>query len=207
MSETLTTKEKILSQSLSLFAEKGFEAVSVSDIAAAIGITKGALYKHYKNKHDIFDKILERMKALDYERAKEFEVPEGTLVEMPEKYRNTTLGEIAAYTVAQFRFWTEDAFACAFRRMLTIEQYKSAEMSELYSQYLSYGPFSYTADMFCEIFKDETKAKSIAVEFYSPYYFLLSAYDTQNGRPSALTLLEEHVCRFVEKYQINMEKQ
>ena len=46
------TKEKILFTALRLFARDGYEAVSVSAIAGELGMTKGALYKHYKNKRD-----------------------------------------------------------------------------------------------------------------------------------------------------------
>ena len=49
------TKEKIWITALELFAQNGYEAVSVSDIAGQLGITKGALYKHYTNKRAIFD--------------------------------------------------------------------------------------------------------------------------------------------------------
>lgn len=45
----MNTKEKILVTALRLFAVYGYEAVSVSQIAGELGITKGALYKHYKN--------------------------------------------------------------------------------------------------------------------------------------------------------------
>ena len=48
------TKEKILMTALQLFARDGYEAVSVRNIAEELGITKGALYRHYKNKRDIF---------------------------------------------------------------------------------------------------------------------------------------------------------
>ena len=48
------TKEAILDTALHLFARDGYEAVSVSQIAGSLGMTKGALYRHYKNKHDIF---------------------------------------------------------------------------------------------------------------------------------------------------------
>ena len=41
------TKEKILLTALRLFAQDGYEAVSMSKIAGELGITKGALYKHY----------------------------------------------------------------------------------------------------------------------------------------------------------------
>lgn len=55
----MNTKEKILVAALRLFAVNGYEAVSVSQIAGELGITKGALYKHYKNKRDIFNCIFE----------------------------------------------------------------------------------------------------------------------------------------------------
>ena len=72
----IDTKEKILHTALRLFAKDGYEGVSVSMIAKDIGITKSALYKHYKNKRDIFDSILKQMSRNDYERAKEYEMPE-----------------------------------------------------------------------------------------------------------------------------------
>ena len=63
------TKEKILVVALHLFAKDGYEAVSVSKIAEKLGITKGALYKHYENKKDIFDSIVMRMAQSDHEIA------------------------------------------------------------------------------------------------------------------------------------------
>ena len=59
------TKERILMAALRLFAREGYEAVSVSDIAGELGLTKGALYKHFKNKRDIFDSIVARMVQVD----------------------------------------------------------------------------------------------------------------------------------------------
>ena len=57
------TKEKILLAALKLFAQDGYKAVSVSQIAGTLGMTKGALYKHYKNKRDIFAHIVAHMEA------------------------------------------------------------------------------------------------------------------------------------------------
>ena len=55
-------KEEILIVALHLFARDGYEAVSVSQIAGELDMTKGALYRHYKSKRDIFDCIVQRMK-------------------------------------------------------------------------------------------------------------------------------------------------
>ena len=52
------TRESILSAALRLFARCGFEAASVSQIAEAVGLSKGALYKHYASKRDLLNSIL-----------------------------------------------------------------------------------------------------------------------------------------------------
>ena len=116
------TKEKILLAALRLFANDGYEAVSVSEIAGELGITKGALYKHYKNKKDIFDSIVKRMEEMDFERAVEYEMPEEAACDAADKYKNMPLNKIKKYAIAQFRHWTEEEFSSLFRKMLTVEQ-------------------------------------------------------------------------------------
>ena len=70
-----TTKEDILIVALRLFAKEGYEAVSVSQIAGKLGMTKGALYRHYESKRDIFDHIVKRMEQGDGEQAEEYDMP------------------------------------------------------------------------------------------------------------------------------------
>lgn len=66
------TKENILKIALHLFAVNGYEAVSVSMIAEALGMTKGALYKHYKNKQDILTVSVECYVQIDNKRLREY---------------------------------------------------------------------------------------------------------------------------------------
>ena len=70
------TKERILETALEMFAQSGYLGTSMSDIAEKLGITKGALYKHYTSKQEILDSIVERMSRSDFERAEEYEMPE-----------------------------------------------------------------------------------------------------------------------------------
>ena len=106
-----TTKEDILFSSLKLFAERGFEAVSTSMIASEIGITKGALYRHFENKQTIFDEIIQRMFELDEKQANENHVPAKKYEDDKESYQNTVLKDLCAFQFEQFIFWTENEFA------------------------------------------------------------------------------------------------
>ena len=47
------TKEKILEASLRLFSEKGIRETTIKDIAKEVGITEGAIYRHFKSKEEI----------------------------------------------------------------------------------------------------------------------------------------------------------
>ncbi|MDD4838272.1 MAG: TetR/AcrR family transcriptional regulator [Synergistaceae bacterium] len=197
------TKENILHTALRLFARDGYEAASVSDIAGELGITKGALYKHYKNKQDIFNSIVERMYQIDAERAKKFEVPEETFDRSPEAYRNTDMDKITAFIEAQFHFLTEDEFARNFRKMLILEQYRNPEIAELYQKCLVSGPVSYIEDLFREMMErgiwDKSDPKKLALEFYAPFYLLLSISDALPENKEPAKLLTVHIERFIEK--------
>ena len=93
----MNTKEKILVTALRLFAVYGYEAVSVSRIAGELGITKGALYKHYKNKRDIFNCIFEYVCQLDVERSRKSGVPEQDYSDMPERNHDFNLRRLERY--------------------------------------------------------------------------------------------------------------
>ena len=53
------TKRKIFETSMKLFAEKGYEATSIEDITATVGVAKGTLYYHFTSKEEIFDFLIE----------------------------------------------------------------------------------------------------------------------------------------------------
>ena len=54
------TRERILAAAERLFAERGFAGVSMPAIAAAAGITAGAIYKHFESKEQLFFWIVRR---------------------------------------------------------------------------------------------------------------------------------------------------
>lgn len=199
------TKENILIEALKLFAQDGYEAVSVRNIAEKLGITKGALYRHYKNKRDIFDSIVDRMIQIDADRANDYQVPAEQYDSMPESYENTTLEDIQKYTIEQLKFWTEDEFALNFRRMLTLEQYRSEEMAELYSQCIVEGPVSYMEDLFRELIRKgvvkEENPRQLAVEYYAPLFLLISMSDKNGKKEDYTEILRSHTERFMQSYR------
>lgn len=53
------TKRKIFETSMKLFAEKGYDATSIEEITATVGVAKGTLYYHFSSKEEIFNFLVE----------------------------------------------------------------------------------------------------------------------------------------------------
>lgn len=54
------TKDYIIEEAFKLFLNHSYEAVSINDISQAIGLTKGALYHHFKNKEELFKEVIDK---------------------------------------------------------------------------------------------------------------------------------------------------
>ena len=191
------TKERILETALELFAQSGFLGTSMSDIAKQLGITKGALYKHYTSKQKILDSIVERMNKMDYERAEEYEMPETEPDGFAEDYLHTPIENIRAYSMAQFDHWTKETFSSNFRKMLTLEQYRDPKLAQLYHDYLATGPTEYMAAIFRRLTDSDEVAMQSALEFYGPMFLLYSVYDGANDKESVASMLSAHIDRFI----------
>lgn len=57
--ERTDTRERILEASAKLFAEKGYSATGIDEIARNVGITKSVIYYHFKNKEDILQTLID----------------------------------------------------------------------------------------------------------------------------------------------------
>ena len=327
------TKERILLASLELFARYGYDAASVSRIAEAVGLTKGALYRHFEDKAAILRAILARMEADDAAFAGRFALPtdealdssveratsdgtrdssterapsdgtldssmeratsdgtrdssakrapsggtldssmerapsdgtrdssakrapsDGTLDSSMERAtsdgtrdssakrapsggtldssmeraaqgktlapsvettkiaarvgrfepptdaspstaagasgRSADAAALVAFARAMFAYWTEDAFASAFRRMLTVSQYTSPEMRALYRQYLADGPLAYCEDILKAAGHADARLK--ALRLFAPMTFLYALYDSEADHAETLRLADAH---------------
>ena len=194
------TKEKILEEALKLFARSGYMGTSMNDIASQLGVTKAALYKHYSSKQEILDSIVERMNQMDRERSKEYKMPEGEMEEVIEGYKTIALEKIKQYTKVQFLHWTKEEFSSCFRKMLTLEQYRSPEMAKLYHHYLAEGPLQYMETIFSGMLENREDAKQLAINFYGPIFLLYSIYDGSENKQDVMNQLDTHVERFSKNY-------
>jgi TetR/AcrR family transcriptional regulator, biofilm operon repressor len=60
----VNTKERILQAAIDLFAKQGYDAVSMRDLAAAVGIKAASLYKHFASKEELLECIFQAYRDL-----------------------------------------------------------------------------------------------------------------------------------------------
>lgn len=156
-----TTKQRILEESMKLFALKGYDSVSVRTIAAAVKVSDSALYKHYKSKKEIFDTIVNesRQRFMD-----KFNM---LLSDM----QNITFTEMC---LTMYRFQTQDEWIVNFRQMLVMEQFKNPEMAAVYKELFIDLPIKGESKIFTEliskgVMKDKDP-KVLAMELYAPFF-------------------------------------
>ena len=130
----MNTRDRILLEALRLFSQRGYDAVSVEQIAAAVGIKAPSLYKHYKSKRDIFDAIFEETTR----RYGAFTDAISIHIQNSEQdvalFESITADALVEKVKALIDYSLHDEYVSLFRRMMTIEQFRSPELSELYSR-------------------------------------------------------------------------
>ncbi|WAW09468.1 TetR family transcriptional regulator [Oxalobacter vibrioformis] len=60
--KTQETRDRLLDAAERVFNEKGVSNTTLNDIAEAAGVTRGAIYWHFRNKVDLFNAMIDRVR-------------------------------------------------------------------------------------------------------------------------------------------------
>jgi len=84
----MTTKERIIETAIALFNDKGTGAVTTNHIAAAMDISPGNLYYHFRNKAEIIRAIFDQMDTAGFDDYRQIiaRFPAGSLAAMEETF-------------------------------------------------------------------------------------------------------------------------
>lgn len=200
----MTTKKKIIFESLKLFSSKGYDGVSMREIAAAVGIKGASLYNHFKGKEDIFNAIFSEMvKQYDHAAAImniPMEESEQTII----KYHN--IGENQLFNMAEglLEFFTQNEFAVMFRKLLVSEQHKSSLAANCFKEYYLEAPILFQSQIFRGLQQNgdfqNYDTGTMALHFYSPIYYILSKFDLGYPYEECLEQLKNHIHCFCALY-------
>jgi TetR/AcrR family transcriptional repressor of mexJK operon len=76
-------RQQIIENASHLFAEKGYEGTTMRVIATACGITEAAIYRHFRNKEDLYGEVIRsKVKSHDLDKLRSRRLGEGTIEEV-----------------------------------------------------------------------------------------------------------------------------
>jgi len=198
----LTTTEKILDAAIDLIAKEGFDAVSVREIAKAVGIRDSSIYNHFRSKDEILDTIIDYLVA---ELAK-VSTPtldvEARLVEVGiEKYMDLDSKAFMEHIMnpRMIRIW----------RVVSIELYHNEKIKDFFIQTMLKGPLDAWERAFGKMIEKKLikpyDPRMLAKEFFSfaiylyfVQFFLSYDEDSRSFDGKALKELDDHIKFFIE---------
>ena len=204
----MTTREKIIYEALSLFSINGYGAVTIREIASAVGIKESSIYNHFENKQDILNKIIDETLKRYYYTLESVQVPQSEDDNVSELYNNITDEEFLDICVRIFLFYLRDDYISKLRRLLTIEQYGNEEIGELFRK-VFIDRILETQRRVLQKFIDSGRfiqgdAYTMALHFYSPIFLLLYKYDNcSESEEQAISALKKHVNQYNSIYRRN----
>lgn len=201
----MDTKQRILLEALRLFSKRGYDAVSVEQIASAVGIKAPSLYKHYKSKKDIFDAIFEDTAKRYEEFIQTISIPVTDSKQDIVVFENITAEDLVQKVKSLIEYSLHDEYISKFRKMMTIEQFRSPELSKLYSDRYVNQIQNYHTDLFTKMIETGVLKKEdpciLAMVYDAPILVMLSECDRHPEKEEeCIKKLEEHVRLFYRTY-------
>ena len=195
------TKQKILDEALRLFSERGYDAVSVGEIAQAVGVKAPSLYNHFPGKQAIFEAIVESTAARYEADTGKIDLHVQDAAQDIPVFTEITEDALFAKVRQIFEYSLHNDTIRRFRRMMTIEQFRSPELAALYSRRYVDRMIAYHAGIFRaliaagEICAEDPE--TLAMLYVSPVLTLIAICDRQPERESeCLEKLRQHVVLF-----------
>lgn len=117
-------QQEIIDISISLIADRGIQNLTMKNIAAAVGISEPAIYRHFRNKFDIIEAVLDAFSAIASDVLDSAEVAECSALEkielfLMDRYRRCTAHpEMAKAMMAEENFQADEVLAARMLKMM-----------------------------------------------------------------------------------------
>ena len=193
-----TTKDRILDESLVMFAEHGYKGTNLRDLAARLNLSKSALYKHYDSKEAIWNALLDKMEAYYAQRF-------GSMDNLPQT--PDSWDAFVQMTMGMIRFTVHDPQIILTRKLLTTEQFHDARVCKLATKHFLEG----TANIYAKVFEGMMEKgllkkgdpAMLAFSFTAPISALIHLCDREPDRhDEAFARMEAFVRYFISSHAV-----
>ncbi len=191
-----TTKSRILDEALVMFAENGYKGTNLRDLAAQLGLSKSALYKHYNSKVDIWNSLLDRMEAYYAEHF-------GSEINLPPQPKSCE--ELLVLTMQMIRFTVNDPKIILTRKLLLTEQFHDERVKKLATKHFLEGTQKIFAKVFERMMTDGLLKKDnpemLSFIYTAPVTSLVHLCDREpENQEQIFKKIENFVTHFISTY-------
>lgn len=173
----METKEMILEAALNLFSQKGYDASSVRDIAARIGIKDSSLYFHYKNKQAILDALMNQF----------ITISEQMMAIMDNNIESITSMEDTTFYAVTERYvesYFMNDFICRFIMVMNHERSHNEQLRDCYIKWCIEKTIEFQSQMIAKLqaigYLKKLDTQYITLEYYAPIFLFFNQYMNQN---------------------------
>lgn len=192
----MSTKERILEEALTLFAENGYDGTGVDLIAERVGIKGPSLYKHYKGKEDILNALIDSAE----ERYEEYFGSEENIGRLPKNKE-----EFVKRTMERISFTMHDPMIRKIRMFLVQEQFRNERLAEVTTKHQLFGVQRMYSRIIRELMDEGLVVNDdpdlLAEELTAPAVLLVARFDRQpQHEKEILDEMEKHIRHFCDVY-------
>ncbi len=172
----MNTKERIFNAALNLFSQKGYDSVSLREIAEEVGIRKSSIYSHYPSKEailmDIFDYFTQQFENNPVVNIDEIELNKSNpLLEDPELFYHKGSEAIKqmVFQETNLKIW----------KLILIQMHHNEKIKLFFQNEILVKPLIFWNEFFTilkekGIIREDINPKLLAKQYYSfPIYLLL----------------------------------
>lgn len=192
-----STKEKILDAALVSFAENGYKGTNLRDLAASLGLSKSALYKHFSGKEDIWNAVIDEMEAY-------YDAHFGSPENMPSV--PDSCDDLFSVTMQMIDFTMHDEKVILTRRLLLTEQFHDERAKKLATEHFLFGTKNIYSIIFAEMIKKgllkQEDPDLLAFLYTSPITSLIHYHDREPEKEAEIMqLIEKTLSHFISEYR------
>lgn len=192
----MSTKERILDEALTLFAQNGYDGTGVEQIAERVGIKAPSLYKHFRGKEDILETLIETSEK-HYEERFGSEQHISSLPESKEAFLRITMEKIA--------FTMHDPMIQKIRKFLVQEQFRNERLAAITTLHQLDGIRRMYTKIVAEMMRQglfkEDDPGLLATELTAPVALWVAKADRQpQCEPEITESIEKHIRHFCDVY-------
>lgn len=190
------TRDRILAAALDMFSQNGYAGTNIRELAAALGMGKSSMYRHFESKEDLWNALLDELIA-------HYEARFGT-PERPPSIPDSADG-LVAMTLRMVDFTVHDEKVVKSRKLLSLEQFRDDRARDLATKYFLTGLTERFANLFAGMMERgllrRDDPEMLAFAYIAPISALIHLCDREPERiPEAMARAEAFARHFVGTY-------